>query len=447
MPDVGKNAPGLRGFPTPNTAADTFAYLLFYFNDPVWAQYLLGAARTLTDVYNWYEAGDMSPDDAAEAFRQIVQDAPYNVLPSADECILPDGGRLLRLGAAGHTEMQDGSNWIEPDGDYTVPPVPARSGGTSEDQVCLAASNAAFVLQQLYEQLSDDWNAGLATAEAIADAVTLIGGLIAAPIGLAAESLIVIGRLVFQVVYETVAFVGADVWTGDFTHALTCVLQACATNAAGVVTFDYDCVLSQLASITNVFDLSISQLRLFGQLAYILSWIGADGLNLAGATTAITTPDCTDCEWCYTFRFTESDGGFSVIAGNGGQYNAGVGWGTSDVFTGGTYRRTVAIELSFASATFSEIALSFVFAPGSYSTTVTKQAIQNQAGTLLAGGTALPATGDNTLRATGAITASGVRLFVTSSSQGSPVYSGSANIYQVTFRGVGFNPFGESNCT
>jgi len=82
MPEPGKFAPGLRGFPTPNTAAGISAYLLFLFNDPIWAQYILGACEPLGVEYNWYEAGDMLPDEAAEAFRVIVEQAPYNTTNS-----------------------------------------------------------------------------------------------------------------------------------------------------------------------------------------------------------------------------------------------------------------------------------------------------------------------------------------------------------------------------
>jgi len=81
MSEIGKGAVGLVGFPTPNEAADIESYLLFLFPDPEWAQYILGAAKNLTVPYNWYEAGDMLPEDASEAFRLIVEQAPYNTLP------------------------------------------------------------------------------------------------------------------------------------------------------------------------------------------------------------------------------------------------------------------------------------------------------------------------------------------------------------------------------
>jgi len=80
--EIGKFAPNLRGFPTPNTASEESAYLLFLFNDPLWAQYILGACTALTFEWDWYEAGDLSPLEAADAFNEIVQEAPYNLQSS-----------------------------------------------------------------------------------------------------------------------------------------------------------------------------------------------------------------------------------------------------------------------------------------------------------------------------------------------------------------------------
>lgn len=75
----GKFAQGLRGFPTPDGTGDAVAYLLFLFGDnPAIAQTILGALEPLNYPDNWYQWGDMSTDDAAEYFRSIVEQAPYN---------------------------------------------------------------------------------------------------------------------------------------------------------------------------------------------------------------------------------------------------------------------------------------------------------------------------------------------------------------------------------
>jgi len=81
MPEPGKNAPGLRGFPTPDEMTTNDGYLVFRFpkeND--YAGLLLGAAQALTHFWNFYQWGDMTPEEAAEQWRIIVQEAPYNLI-------------------------------------------------------------------------------------------------------------------------------------------------------------------------------------------------------------------------------------------------------------------------------------------------------------------------------------------------------------------------------
>jgi len=117
-------------------AAGIAGYLLFLFDDKEWAQYILGALEVLQYGYNWYQSGDLSPDEAAEAFRLIVQDAPYNLRT----CPNPAGGKIFRISASGHTEeYSDAGEWTDPTGEAAIPPIPAREGGTEADQNCLAA--------------------------------------------------------------------------------------------------------------------------------------------------------------------------------------------------------------------------------------------------------------------------------------------------------------------
>lgn len=81
MAPNGKYAQGLRGFPTPNYVPVVDGYILFRLPaNNEWAGLLLGAAGLLANPYNWYQWGDMLPDEAAEAFREIVNDAPYNTI-------------------------------------------------------------------------------------------------------------------------------------------------------------------------------------------------------------------------------------------------------------------------------------------------------------------------------------------------------------------------------
>jgi len=298
----GKNAPGLKGFPTPDTATGISSYLLLYFQDKEWAQLALGALKTLTAGYNWYQSGELDPDEAAEAFRLIIQEAPYNKLPS---CSLPTGQPLERVNpVTGRIEnVDDEGNW---QADPSIPATPSRPHSTPEEMRCLGSANAANALKTLYESLTDSWSAGLTTAEAIADFVTVAGIALTAEFAPPVAALIAIGGLLFQVVYAVVEFVGADVWTGNFADLLQCYLYECASvDGSDVVTFDFQCVLDKLAAGTGA---SLTELRLFGQLYYILSFIGADGLNYASSATAITEADCSGCGTihCHEWDFTSS---------------------------------------------------------------------------------------------------------------------------------------------
>jgi len=268
----------------------------------------------------------MSTDDAADVFRLIVQDAPYNLRT----CPNPAGGRIFRVNASGKTqELSDAGTWTDPTGDATIPPIPEREGGTPDDQICLAAKNATNVLQLLYENITDSFNAHLDEAEAATALTLTLIGLIGAEFAPITFALVTFFSIVFSVLYGILEFVGADLWDEAFTDALVCILRDCASNDDGVVTFDWECFQAALAAQTNVFDLTFEQLRLFGQIEYLLQVIGGvDALNTAGATTAITDDNCDDCACTGTsVQFTLDDQGFSLHAWEGygavGTYGGG----------------------------------------------------------------------------------------------------------------------------
>lgn len=294
------------------------------FEDKEWAQYLLGALKPLSEVYSWYEAGDMSPEEAAEAFRLIVQDAPYNLRT----CPNPAGGRIFRVNTLGKVqELNDAGEWQDPSGDAEIPPVPEREGGTPDDQICLAAKNATNVLLQLYENVTDSFNEGLDEAEALTALILSIIALIGSEFAPITFALVTFFSVVFSVLYGVLEFVGADLWDENFTSQMVCILRDCATNDAGVVTFDWDCFENKLAAQTNVFDLTFEQLRLFGQIEYLLQVIGGvDALNAAGATTAITDDDCSYCApHCFYIDLRLTNGSGLGVHITGGTWVSGQG--------------------------------------------------------------------------------------------------------------------------
>lgn len=437
---IGKFAKGLKGFPTPNTAAGTAAYLLLLFDDEQWAQYALGALTALTTGYNWYKAGEIDVDEAAELFRIIVQEAPYNKFP---EPTLPDGEPIFMVDENGHIQQLGNDGWHEPDGDFTIPPTPARTEPTDEEKRCLAAANAANALKLVYESLTDSFNAGLATAEAIADAVVVIGTAVSAPIAEITVPLLAIGRLLFQVVYEVVEFISADLWTEAFDSVVQCYLFNCASVADDVVTFDYECFINSLAAQTMAFDLTFTQQRLFGQISYMLGWIGVDGLNAAGATTAIADAECNDCDlWCWHIDFTETDGDFTPVVIGGedyANYVVGVGWRPKIVDDGCSNHSYVYLsrDLGFSLDNLTNVTYTLATEVGSFDALYFDQIVSGVIGqrTTLSNDTTI---------SHGAVVApfaSEVINLTLNKCGGTDI-----TLVGVTLRGEGANPFGADNC-
>lgn len=308
-------------------------------DDSVWLALVSGALTELTQKFNWEKFGTLTVDETVAKMQEIIDS--YYANPCGG-CTLPGGGLIIRIGLHGHIEeLGDGGSWGDPTGDYIIPPPDAREGGTATDQNCLAAKNAVNVLQQLYENLSESWASHLSEAEAGTEFIIAAGALIGfefAPITLAIVAFL---EVVFAALYTALEYLGADLWDSDFTDQMICFLVDCALNDAGVVTFDWDCLMARLNSLTDSFGLSEIQLRLYLQVSYILYFIGGiDGLNLAARTTAIDNDDCSNCgAWCLQVDLTDNDGGFISDVVNepaGAHYTPGVGWeqNTDNLLTG-----------------------------------------------------------------------------------------------------------------
>lgn len=317
----GKNYPGQRGFPTPNsTPSETRRRIFVVPADAEWLGLVMGAVEVLREEWRWYEWGALTPAEAAAAFNTIIIDAFENVCPP----MLPGGGRVIRINATTGKleEGADDGTWEPPTGDYAVPPITPREG-TPDDIRCLAAANAAHVLELLYESVTDSIAHELEVSEAYAALVTAFIAAVGWEFAPIAFALAAFFLAVFAVVYEIVKIIGADLWDGTFTDTLKCALYNCSSaDGEGVVTFDWTCAQNALAAGTDA--LNFDQLRLFNQLNFIIQVIGgADGLNQAGATTAITEADCSGCnveETCHLYSpmVPEPDTGWTYSQSNDG---------------------------------------------------------------------------------------------------------------------------------
>jgi hypothetical protein len=272
----------------------------------------MGLLMYLTDPANWVQQdGGLDAETCAERWLEMLDNA-YDTAEAGCAVTLPSGSRVIRINpTTGHLEeLGEDSAWDEPSGDYAVPPITPREGGAPEDQICLAAANAANVYEQLYENITDSIAGGLDEAEAYTALVVLFITLVGWEFAPIAAALAAFFLAVFSAIYAVVGFIAADVWDSTFTDNLVCLLVSCASNDDGVVTFDWSCVTDGLPGATG--SLSEDQIRLLGQLLFIFQVTGGvDGLNQAGATTAITTRDCSSCNPAWCWRWGEEFGLFS----------------------------------------------------------------------------------------------------------------------------------------
>lgn len=312
-------------------------------NSKEWLGIFNALYSIMINPYNWERVNDtdLTIDESIEIVKEAW--ALYwentGLCGEVDGCTLPDlDTPPFRIGLDGHFEILDPTTgeWGTPTGEYEIPPVPEREETTPFDRKCAAATNATHVLNLCYEAITDEIALGGDTlqvaAALVAALVTAVGGWIAAPV----YAIIQLSIALFQGIVEILQVLGGDVWTEDFNRKLKCALLECATSVGDVVEFDIVCLKEQLWTEPNITDPDwFYDLQLFAQISYLIDIIGADGLNAAGGTTAITTFDCDDCGgWCYEFDFTISEQGWTP-RDNNAIYAAYIGTGWRGV-NGGT---------------------------------------------------------------------------------------------------------------
>jgi len=402
---------------------------LFIPADSYWLALVSGALTELTQPYNWQKFGSLTVAETVARMQEMIN-TYYD--GACETCETPGGYRIIRINNQGHVEElgSDGA-WQDASGEYHIPPPEAREGGTEQDQICLAASNAVNVLEQLYENLSDSWSTHLDDAEAQTAFILGLTALVGFEFAPITWGIVAFFTAVFSALYTALEFIGADLWDSAVSDQIKCFLVECATNTDGVVTFDYECFIAKLTSLTNNFSLTESQLRLYLQITYILYFIGGiDGLNLAGGTTEITEAEC-DCNdaWCYTAVFNGTTEPWALIDG---EFDLEPGLRGVDVtetvnraavsfnFEEGDYDVLEIITAVYASGTSPQLA--WVYPSGAYELYT-------------------PGVGDQVVNITGLL-AEGFGVYRLSYA----VTLGAVRIYSIQTSGTGTSPMPPDNC-
>lgn len=291
-----------------------------------WLGVFNSALYNMLETWRWAQVNetDLTVDQAVAKVQEILD--IFMAQGECEVCTQPDGQPFIRINPDGVIQQLLPDGWGMPEGDYELPPVPPREGGTDDDKKCLAAANAAHVWALLYENIADSQAANLTLSEAIVSFLLLVASLILAPLSLIIAAILAIAAIAFQVIFETAEFVTADYWTESFNELLICSLYECAQiDGEGVVTFDFHCFNEELAAKVGE-TLDPYTVLLWGQLQAMLMYIGGDGLNQMGATTQIETADCTPCnDHCFTINFLETNGAADGYTISGGTWVNGSG--------------------------------------------------------------------------------------------------------------------------
>jgi len=413
-----------------------------------WLAIFGGALTELIYKYNWEQVDGISVDDAIQAAVLVINGFYEGCVASG--CNQPGGYGILRVNPEGHVEQLIDGEWVEPQGDNAFPAIPERTEPTPDERRCLAAANAANVLQIGYESLADSFAEGLTQAEAIINLIAAFAVLWFwfAPI---LNGLVLLLAGFLELVINAFEYVTVDAWDETFTDLVRCILYECASDDGEIVTFDFQCVLTKLSEQTIGGDWTEIRLRAAVQLTYLLYILGgADFLAQAGGTTAISDADCDDCEqqWCYFFDFTIDEQGWSLYPAANGSYSSGVGWITGDV-TRGVSRTLIDIQLTFPMAgQVTNFGMDYEYVAGNQSSGI--QAVvaadivtpltlieENMPWTPLPSPTNAQIywEGDDELQ----------QLYVLLQTS-IDVHGGSGVIKGITLHGTGENPFGEDNC-
>lgn len=290
-------------------------------DDPGHRQAFLGAIYSLARARSWADDPAFPAKPVADVWAAIWADVS-DQLAERTGCGMPFDVRQNEESPCSLEKTSDGETWeqfadlslcesgtpvysapgggivISDGGDGYIPPsnipdtfdprsthVRLVRPQTDAEIKCLATANAANVLYRLHSEVRQRYTlaSGLSALAILSFCLGIVGmgawgvlAILAAP----AYSVVAISFLL-----------AADAFNGGVMRALECILYTNATVSGGVCSFDYAAVLSAVRAKQTI------GYTIWHALDYYLQIIGADGLNMAGDTTAISS---TCCDFCGT---------------------------------------------------------------------------------------------------------------------------------------------------
>lgn len=366
----------------PTLPATTYCRRLLIPDSPEWIGLVSGVLLPLIYEYSWKQEPGGIPVEEARARWEVM----LNEFWEQEDCMSclcevrynPATGRLSfrPTGSIDWYEVPDGP-WVEPAPVVTYPAPQPRTEGTEDNRRCIASRNAALVVQKFYNDTAAiaqaaGFNIVLGLAQTIISTwVTTLGAGVGINTAL---------EIAFDILEEDIV---EGLQFGDEQVAsLQCILYcASAIDEAGVVTFDYGTVISEMTAdwFTGF------------SLAKILTtaFLGEEGLNVAGSIHNEDAADCSECgscvPWCYYVNFGAEMGEWDVLGGTrvNGQGVIGGNYGSTSL-------SDATVRIDFPAPTFvSEVSIGYAKPNGSGANNVSNMSVSN-GGTPVASNTSNP---------------------------------------------------------
>lgn len=415
-------------------------------DDPEWIGKFYGQIYMLSQQIYWDRDDAHTAKDVAAKWLDVYSDTLAGGCDVPCVCTIPpafgiDLGfvlRIVRVGAGGFIEELIDGVWSEPEGVYETPEPAIR---LEPDRLCLAAANAAYVMEQLYEEATDayaEFNSAVAVVDALLEAIaTLMGAFGQAQ----AASAISFAENIFSNFYNAFGLLTGDVWNAAFTEEFTCILYELAFVSADIVIFDFEALIERIHELRYDAGLDADRQILLAQLEYLLNLTSAGGLNVAGGTTAIDDYDCV-CPWCYLFNFVSfGDGGWTNEGANTGVHLPGTGW-IGQTFNASSNKYLAAVK-TFTATTINRVVIGFDKYGGSGANNSVILRLFNGA-TMVVNQSFSNATGfDRVAEWTGSVVADKIVFYLNNGTSGA---NGTMESAQVEGPLGSTNPFGSNNC-
>lgn len=325
-----------------------------------------------------------------------------------------------------------------------------------DQALCIACQDfgvmALAAVKAVKEQNAADQGAILTAVLGVLAALTA-AGVIVASAGTATPVILAIGAAIAPALFNVIGAIDTAQLTNANGKKIGCCLYDYLKDksvslsefqaAAAAVCPDVPPGVHDVVSLLLNNDAERARDQYHSFISLLGSYVGA------GLVSAL--PDCLCDEWCYTFDFTQNDGGWSLIPGaEFGEYSGGAWRSTSGIESALYGNRGTYIQRTFTQTMVTEITFEFAFTSGLLGSGQAANAI-----------TVVVNTSDGFIRRDNppsgfqTITLSGARLinsvqFIarTGIAPSGEMFDpgGECVVSKVIMRGTGDNPFGQSNC-